>query len=100
MEQQVLLGLSNASTLRRWRRGAVQAVGDETLERISLLLGIFKGINSLLVQPERADEWMRKPNKAPIFAGRNAIEVLLSGELSDLYAVRRYLDAQVDLAAA
>lgn len=69
---------------------------NDTLERISLLLGIFKGINTLLSSPDRADDWMRRPNNAPIFAGRSALEVLLSGELSDLYSVRRYLDAQVD----
>ncbi|MGZ5131764.1 MAG: MbcA/ParS/Xre antitoxin family protein, partial [Caldimonas sp.] len=43
---------------------------------------------------ERADEWVRKANTAPLFGGRSALDRMLAGQVSDLYVVRQYLDAQ------
>jgi len=37
---------------------------------------------------------MRRPNTAAPFAGRSALERMTGGDISDLYAVRRFLDAQ------
>ena len=42
----------------------------------------------------RADEWIRKPNTAPLFAGRSALDRMLGGQVADLFVVRQYLDAQ------
>lgn len=90
-----LLGLSSPTTLKRWKAGRVSRIGRDTLERISYVLGIFKAINLLLPAPDQADAWMRTPNAAPIFAGRSALERMLAGNVSDLYVVRQYLDAQL-----
>jgi hypothetical protein len=46
----------------------------------------------LFPAPEVADAWMRKPNAAPLFGGRSALQRMLAGNVSDLNAVRRYLD--------
>ena len=43
---------------------------------------------------ERADAWLRKPNDAPLFGGRTALDRMLAGQVSDLFVVRQYLDAQ------
>jgi hypothetical protein len=43
---------------------------------------------------ERADEWVRRPNAAPLFGGRSALDRMLGGQVADLYVVRQYLDAQ------
>ena len=91
-EQMRLLGLESWSTFQSWKRGAVAAVPKDTLERISYILGIYKGLNILL--PETADQWVHKPNKARIFGGRSAIERMASGNVADLYVVRQYIDAQ------
>lgn len=93
-EQMKLLGLSSRSTLQAWKSGRVSKVSRDTIERISYLLGIFKAINILLPDAQRADEWMRRPNKAPIFGGRSALERMTTGNIGDLYVVRQYLDAQ------
>ncbi len=91
-EQMRLLGLESRSTFQSWKRGAVAAVSKDTLERISYILGIYKGLQILL--PKTADQWVRKPNKAGIFGGRSAIERMASGNVADLYVVRQYIDAQ------
>lgn len=93
-EQMKLLGLGSRSTLHAWKSGRVTKISRDTLERISYLLGIFKAINILLPDPDRADAWMRAPNKAPLFGGRSALDRMTSGNVADLYVVRQYLDAQ------
>jgi hypothetical protein len=37
---------------------------------------------------------LRRPNSAAPFGGRSALERMLSGNVADLYEVRRYLDAE------
>lgn len=93
-EQRKLLGDPPESTFYKWKRERDGALGRDTLERISYLLGIFKALAILFPQPDRADAWLRKPNDAPTFGGRTALERMLSGNVADLYVVRQYLDAQ------
>ena len=91
-EQMSILGLDSRSTLQSWKRGAVAAIPKDALERISYVMGIYKGLNVLL--PQSANEWVRRPNKSPVFAGRTALERMVSGNVADLYVVRKYIDAQ------
>ena len=89
-----LLGLSSRSTLHSWKAGKVSRLARDTLERISYILGIFKAINILLPRAERADAWLRAPNDAPLLGGGTALERMTRGNVSDLFLVRQYLDAQ------
>ncbi|HQZ88259.1 MAG TPA: MbcA/ParS/Xre antitoxin family protein, partial [Gammaproteobacteria bacterium] len=41
-----------------------------------------------------ANEWIKKPNSAPLFNGRSALDKMLAGKVIDLADVRRYLDAE------
>lgn len=91
-EQMRLLGLDSRATLQSWKRGDVAAISKDALERISYILGIYKGLQILL--PKSADEWVRKPNSAPLFGGRSALDRMVSGNVADLYVVRQYVDAQ------
>lgn len=91
-EQLRLLGLDSRSTLQAWKRGAIAALSKDAFERISYIMGIYKGLHILL--PETADDWVRKPNTAPLFAGRSALDRMISGNVADLYVVRQYIDAQ------
>lgn len=91
-EQMRLLGISSKATLRRWRLGRVVALRRTTFERLSLTFGIFRAINQILGPGELADQWIRLPNQAPLFGGRTAIELMLSGSIEDLYDVRNHLD--------
>lgn len=90
-EQMTLLGISSKYTLRRWREGSVRALDGDTFERLSLIFGIFRAINELLGPGEHADRWVRAPNRAPLFGGRSALDLMLSGRVLDLHAVRDYL---------
>jgi hypothetical protein len=95
-EQIKLLGLPRSSELRRWKSGlSSTAINNDLLERVSVLLGIFAALNTLLPDPERADAWLRAPNAAPLFGGRRALDRMTSGAMSDLYLVRQYLDGQL-----
>ncbi len=93
-EQRKLLGEPPESTFYKWKREGDGALSRDTLERISYLLGIFKSLAILFPQAERADAWLRRPNDAPTFGGKSALERMLSGNVADLYVVRQYLDAQ------
>ena len=92
-EQMVLLGASS-STLSNWRRDQDVTLRRDTLDRISYVLGIYKALQILLPEPRAADEWIRHPNKSPLFKGKPPLERMLSGGMMDLHVVRQYLDAQ------
>jgi hypothetical protein len=64
-------------------------VRPDSLERFSYILGIYKNLRILFPTEQRANEWVKKPNKA--FGGRPAIEVMIE----DPAPVRRYLDSQL-----
>ena len=87
-----LLGLTRRSTLQRWKAGRVAQVRPDTLGRISYLLGVFMAINMQLPEWERADAWVRAPNKAPLFGGGSALDRMTSGNVRDLFLVRQYVD--------
>jgi Antitoxin Xre-like helix-turn-helix domain/Antitoxin Xre/MbcA/ParS C-terminal toxin-binding domain len=93
-EQLKLLGIASRSTFFKWRREREPRLPQDTLERLSYLLGIYKALQILLPDPHAADQWVRKPNAAPLFGGHSALERMLSGQVADLYVVRQYLDAE------
>jgi hypothetical protein len=92
-EQMRLLGAPPRSTFYAWRKQPEHArLPRDTLERLSNLLGIYKSLQILLPDPAAADTWVRRPNAAAPFGGGTALQLMLGGNLSDLYQVRRYLD--------
>lgn len=93
-EQMTLLGLTSRSTLYKWRHDPPARLTPDLLERLSYLFGIYKDLQVLLPEPEAADGWVRRPNDAPLFGGRSALDRMLSGRVADLYVVRQYLDAE------
>ena len=91
-EQQItLLGAPSRRTFYRWKAGDVATLPRDCLERISVLLGIYKALQILLPTAERADAWIHRTNTA--FGDRSALQVMLQGRVDDLYQVRRHLDA-------
>ena len=93
-EQIKLLGNPPKSTFYRWKLGEGVVLSQDTLERLSYIFGIYSALQVLLPRPDAADGWIKKPNTAPPFGGRSALERMLSGQVADLYVVRQYLDAQ------
>jgi uncharacterized protein (DUF2384 family) len=90
-QQIVLLGSPSRSTYFKWKRDG-GSVSTDTEERISHLMAIYKALQILFPDPDRADAWLRRPNR--VFEGRTALDVMLGGRLQDIIRVREYIDAQ------
>ena len=93
-QQRTLLGSPPASTFFKWKKEQDGTLSRDVLERISYVLGIYKALQILLPDAERADRWIHMANAAPLFGGRPALARMLAGNVGDLYAVRAYLDAE------
>jgi Protein of unknown function (DUF2384) len=93
-QQRSLLGSPPSSTYFKWKKQGDGALPRDVLERISYVLGIYKALQILLPDPLRADGWVHEANAAPVFGGGSALTRMLAGNVSDLYVVRQYLDAQ------
>lgn len=89
-DAQRLLGDLSRTTLHNWRTKPPRSLSRDTLERISYLLGIFKGLQILLPQKEQADAWIKRQNAA--FGEQTPLQRMLAGNISDLLTVRRYID--------
>jgi hypothetical protein len=97
-DERTLLGSPPRSTFFKWKSERASKpppkVPQDTLERISYVMGIYKALHILLPTPEAADAWIKKPNAAPITSGKSALERMRGGRVMDLADVRRYLDAE------
>lgn len=96
-EAMTLLGYEDntRSTYFKWKREPASVkLQKEKLERLSYVFGIYKALQVLLPNPSSADMWIKKPNSAPLFNGESALSRMLSGNVADLYVVRRYLDSE------
>ena len=93
-EQMTLLGVTARSTFFKWKKDPNTVLPKDTLERISYILGVYKALQILLPDENAADEWVKRPNAAPLFGSRSALDRMLSGQVADLFVVRQYLDAQ------
>ncbi len=96
-EAMTLLGYDDntRSTYFKWKREPTSVkLQKEKLERLSYVFGIYKALQVLLPNPTSADSWVKKPNTAPLFNGESALSRMLSGNVADLYEVRRYLDSE------
>ena len=92
-QRRVLLGDISRPTYHNWQNGKVGALARDQLERISLLLGIHKGLKLLFADEASATRWFTSPNRDLPFGGVSPLERILGGSIDDLYTVRRYIDA-------
>ncbi len=90
-QQITLLGSPSRSTYFKWKKDG-GSVSADTEERISHLISIFKALEILFPDPDRATLWLRRDNR--FFEDRSALDVMLGGRLTDILLVRNYLDAQ------
>ena len=97
-DQRTLLGAPPESTFFKWKaEKSTSRLSHDVLERISYLLGIYKDLNILLPSPRAADEWIHKPNHAPLFNGQTALQRMLAGSIVDLADRRRWIDGQKEI---
>jgi Protein of unknown function (DUF2384) len=92
-QRRALLGDISRPTYHNWRRGKAGALSRDQLERISLLLGIYKGLKVLFADEASAARWFTSPNRDLPFGGQSPLDRALRGSIDDLYSVRRYIDA-------
>lgn len=88
----ILLGGIGPSTYHKWRQGDVGTPSRDQLERLSLILGIYKALRLLFSDDATGVRWLKAANADPDFGGQSPIDRLGRGSIEDLYAVRRYLD--------
>ena len=88
-----LLGDVSERTWFRMKKGErAGALSQDTLTRISALVGIFKGLRLLFSEPV-CDEWVRLPNKGPLYGGRRPLDAMIEGGIPLMLETRRYVDA-------
>lgn len=90
-QQIVLLGGPARSTFFKWKKEG-GLISTDTEERISHLVSIYKALQILFPDPERADAWLLRPHR--LFEDRSARDVMLGGRIQDIIRVRELLDAQ------
>lgn len=88
-----LLGGIGKTTFYKYRTLPEVTLPNDTLERISYVLGIHKALRVLFPDEARAAAWVSKHNAAEPFNGHSALDWMLQGRVTDLADVRRYLDA-------
>ena len=95
--RQLLGGMSTGSfyALKKDHNGRVldRVLDQDTLTRISLLIGIFKALN-ILYSPKLADAWMTLPNSNPMFQGLAPLAYIVQRGQPGMVHVRQLLDAR------
>jgi hypothetical protein len=88
-----LLGDVSERTWFRMKKGEWSGtLSQDTLTRISALVGIFKGLRLLFSEP-LSDEWVRLINKGPLYGGQRPLDVMIEGGIPKMLEVRRHIDA-------
>lgn len=90
-DSRALLGTPAERTFYAWRAGNAVRVPMDTLRRIGYVAGIYKALELLYSDPRLAEGWVRRPNRA--FGGQTPLQRMRAGDVTDLAAVRGYLDA-------
>ena len=92
-EQIILLGLCSDSIFYDLKAGNVDNLSEDTLNRISYIIRIYKILGILFSVREQADAWPRKPNDN--FNNESALKYMLKGEVTHLSDICSYLNSQL-----
>ncbi len=90
-EAQRILGAPSTRTFFEWKAGRVRRMADDTMRRIGYVAGIYKALQILYPDPAQADAWVKQPNRH--FGEQTPLTRMSAGDVTDLAAVRAYLDA-------
>lgn len=86
-----ILGAPSPSTYFAWRRGRPARLSHDTLQRIGYVAGIYKALQIVYSDAQQADTWVQRPNR--VFGDQPPLRRMAAGDITDLAAVRAYLDA-------
>lgn len=87
-----LLGGLARRTWARWKTGEIGRIDRDLATRLSILMGVHKGLRYLFSDPARGYAWVKRPNAA--FGGRTPLDVMMDGSIFALMRVRSWLDAE------
>jgi hypothetical protein len=90
-QARAILGHPAERTFYKWRAGEVGAVPLDVIRRIGYVSGIWKALQILYSDHAQADTWVQRPNRH--FGGQAPLARMSAGDVTDLAAVRQYLDA-------
>lgn len=93
-EQRGLLGWPATSTFHKYKAGDYGALSFDTLTRLSLIVGIYSGLQVLYPEARFADAWVKAPNSHPLFGGQPPLTLMVDGGIDGLLKVRRLIDAR------
>ncbi|NKI18667.1 hypothetical protein HCU74_14735 [Spongiibacter sp. KMU-166] len=94
-DQLIILGFKEEKVLRDCMEAPEKVeLTMDLIERVSLILGIFRSLEIVLPAPHIADAWLNTPNENSVFKGVPPKSHLLSGSIDDLAAVRDFLSYQ------
>ncbi len=92
-QKRALLGGISSSTIHAWRtRPGEQRLNQDTLVRISLVIGIYKALH-IYFGDQWSDHWVTLGNRGSLFAGAPPIEYMTRHGQPGMVNVRRVLDA-------
>jgi hypothetical protein len=86
-------GVSSGSFYGLKKEPRRRVLDQDTLTRISLLIGMFKALN-ILYSRRLADAWMTLPNSNPMFRGSTPLAYILRLGQPGMVEVRQMLDAR------
>jgi uncharacterized protein (DUF2384 family) len=90
-QMQRILGSPSERTFYEWKAGRVRRVPEDTIRRIGYVAGTYKALQIIYSDHAQADEWVHKPNRH--FGEQSPLERMAAGDVTDLAAVRAYVDA-------
>jgi Protein of unknown function (DUF2384) len=87
-----ILGSPAERTFYGWKKSGAGTgrLAEDVLRRIGYVAGIWKALQIVYSDPKLADEWVRRPNA--FFGGQTPLKRMAAGDVTDLAAVRAYLD--------
>jgi hypothetical protein len=92
-QARAMLGGVASSTFHSWKtRPKGKQLDQDTLTRISLVIGIYKALHIYFGKPW-ADRWITLKNRGPLFAGHAPIDYMIRHGQPGMAEVRRMLDA-------
>ncbi len=93
VQKRALLGGISSSTIHAWRtRPAEQRLNQDTLTRVSLVIGIYKALH-ILFGEAWSDRWVTLGNRGTLFGGETPIDYMTRRGQPGMLDVRRFLDA-------
>src|SRR5690554_4625122 len=93
-EMMQLLGGVSHSTLAQYQTLPHVTLSQDTLERISYILGIYESLRVMYSTAERANRRVRLETSEVPFSGTSALDFMAQGSMKHLMETRRYFDAK------